>query len=82
MLESLLEKYENLLIMDGFDGCIIGVGESCGSEPRVVYDVNKVIEQLMNNGMSCEEAGEWFSFNQLGAYMGENTPIFLFTPES
>ena len=78
MLENLLEKYENLLIMDGFDECIVGVGESCGSEPRVVYDVNKVLHQLMKEGMTWEEAEEWFSFNQLGAYMGENTPhIFV-----
>lgn len=79
MLEILLETYENLLLMDGFDDCIIGVGESCGQPPRVIYDSKKVIQRLVEDGLDYEEAVEWFNFNQLGAYMGERTPIFLLT---
>lgn len=79
MIKQLIEKYDELLIMDGFDDCIVGVGESCGSEHRVVYDVTKIVEKLMNEGMTEEDTYEWFSFNQLGAYLGEQTPIFLFT---
>ena len=41
MLEELLEKYDDLVIMDGFDSCIVGVGESCGQPPRVIYSVKK-----------------------------------------
>lgn len=81
MLEELLEKYDDLVIMDGFDSCIVGVGESCGQPPRVIYSVKKIIGKLtIEEGMSHEEAFEWFEFNQFGAYVGEQTPIFLFEP--
>jgi hypothetical protein len=31
----------------------------------------------MKQGMDEEEAEEFFSFNTLGAWVGENTPLFL-----
>jgi hypothetical protein len=31
----------------------------------------------VNDGMTEEEAEEYFNFNQLGAWIGENTPCFL-----
>jgi hypothetical protein len=43
-----------------------------------VYDLNKCIEVLVDrDGMSQEEAVEYMDFNVLGAYVGEETPIFL-----
>jgi len=30
----------------------------------------------MEEGMECDEADEYFNFNQLGAYVGETTPCF------
>ena len=66
-----------LLRMDGFDNCILGVVERYGEPPIVCYDRDLVIRQLENNGMSNEEAEEFFQFNQIGAWMGENTPCFL-----
>jgi hypothetical protein len=32
---------------------------------------------LIKEGMSEEEAEEYFQFNVEGAWVGENTPIFL-----
>ena len=42
-----------------------------------VYNKLKCIESLIKEGMDEEEAEEYFSFNVEGAYVGENTPIFL-----
>lgn len=83
MLKEILEKYEDeeLIIMNGYDNCIVGVGESCNQPPRIIYSVERILKQLIEqDGMSYDEASEWFEFNQLGAYVGEKTPIFLFTP--
>ena len=43
--ENLCEMYgdDDLLFMDGFDDCIIGVMERYGMEPIVIYDKGKVI---------------------------------------
>jgi hypothetical protein len=65
--------------MDGFDDCIIGIVERFGSEPILCYDRQAVLEKLMEDGMTHEEAEEYFSFNQIGAWVGETTPCFLST---
>lgn len=66
------------MMMDGFDDCIVGVGYRCGSEPVVAYDMDMIISKMMDrDGMSYEDAVEFFEFNQLGAYVGKQTPIFL-----
>ena len=74
------ENFEEVVVMDGYDDCILGVAEGFGSKEVVVYDREKVFQKLEDNGMTREEAVEWYEFNQLGAYVGENTPMFLITP--
>lgn len=67
----------DLLCMDGYDDCIAGIVERYGEPPIVCYDRELVIRRLENDGMSNEEAEEFFEVNQIGAWMGENTPCFL-----
>jgi hypothetical protein len=68
----------DLLTMDGYDDCIIGIGYRCEMEPYVVYDTNKIINKLMKeNNMSWYEAAEYHEFNQACAYVGPNTPGFI-----
>lgn len=62
-----------------FDDCIIGITQSAGHiKEVVVYDRSMCIEALMRSGhASLEEAEEFFEFNTAGAYVGEDTPVFL-----
>jgi len=68
---------QGALKADGFDDCIIGVAERCSKQPLLVYDVSKIIEKLMKDGLSYEEAQEHFDFNIAGAWVGEGTPLYL-----
>lgn len=80
--EEISEWNEEALTCDGFDDSIIGVGERIGLGPVVVYDVNKMINTLIErDGMTYEDAYEYFSFNISGAWMGEYTPIFVHKSE-
>ena len=67
------------LMADGFDAAIIGLAQRCGQPDLVVYDAAKCIEILMRegDGMTYEEATEYFEFNTLGAWVGEHTPLFM-----
>ena len=67
-----------MMVADGLDEAIIGVIEGFGLESRACYDQEKVLDILMaRDGMTCVEAQEWYEFNILGAYCGENMPVFL-----
>lgn len=67
---------------DGLDEAIIGIGSRCGSSDVLVYDASKVVEILMRrDGMTRDDAMEFFSFNIEGAYVGEQTPIWVWPKE-
>lgn len=72
---------EDMLTMDGYDDCIIGVVEQFGRPPIVCYDKQMVLAKLQRDGMSEDEAEEFWSFNQIGAWVGDGTPCFL-TPNA
>ena len=67
----------DMLVMDGYNHCIVGVVERFGQTPLVCYDRDKVIESHMSEGMDYDEAEEFFEFNQIGAWLGESTPCFI-----
>ena len=77
ILETHPDDINELLFMDGYDDCITGIMMRFNLPPIVCYDKNKVIQQLMRDGMAVEEAEEWFSFNQIVGWLGERTPCFL-----
>ena len=66
---------------DGFDEAVIGIGRQFNKN-LVIYDEDKCIQILMErDGMSEEEAIEFFEFNVVGAYVGEYvgeyTPVYV-----
>ena len=67
---------EELIYADGYDDAIIGVGGAF-NQRAVVYDIAKVLEVLVAEGATYEDAEEFFGFNISGAYVGEHTPIFV-----
>ncbi len=66
-----------LMFADGHDGAILGIVEHDGI-PIVVYDTAKILRLLRSrDGMSRDEAEEFFEYNIAGAFMGKQTPLFL-----
>jgi len=63
--------------MDGFDSCVVGLVAAFGRQSVICYDQALVIAALEEQGMSYDEAVEFFWFNQIGAYVGDGTPAFL-----
>ena len=71
---------EDAIVFDNmsYDGSIVGVT----TDGRVVYDYDKMVEELMQDEeWSYEEAAEWIDYNTIRAlpYAGENGPIILFS---
>lgn len=71
------KKEEKMILMDGYNDCIVGFVEQFGRPSIVCYDKSLIIQRLMSDGMSQEDAEEYFEYNQIGAYVGEFTPCFL-----
>ena len=69
---------EGVLLADGLEDAFIGV--SCGFGPnKAIYDWDKCVDIFMTRDkMTYEEAVEWIDYNVTGAYVGEQTPEFIF----
>ena len=71
------EEFDDTVFYDEFDAAFMGFGWQFSTGPVTVYNQDLVMEILMEDGTSAEDALEHFSFNVIGSYVGERTPIFL-----
>lgn len=76
--DSVIEHNPEALFAIGFEDALVGVGVRCGQTSLAVYSYNKAVEVLIKKGMTYEEAVEWMSFNVVGAWAGEHTPIWVY----
>ena len=67
-----------LITADGLDKAIVGTVSSFGRKETVLYSIKKILEIMMErDGMTEEEALEFFEFNIIGSYNGEGMPSFM-----
>jgi hypothetical protein len=86
ILEILKEASENseeeILLADGLDEALIGLCQRYGQQDVAAYSFEKVISIFMErDGMTYDEAVEYFDFNVIGAWVGDGTPAFIRTFE-
>ena len=74
--ETLPEWAEGALILEGFDQAIIGLGQQRGSQPCLIYSVEKIIANLKND-MDSDDAWEFYEHNIGCMYAGPGTPIMM-----
>jgi hypothetical protein len=77
VLDIIILQYpeEEFTIATGFDQAIIGVDEV---SMRIIYSMAKCVDILIAEGMTEEDAEDYFDYNVAGAYVGERTPIWSF----
>jgi hypothetical protein len=76
--DDINEFAEGAIILDGLDDAIIGIVEEFGNGPRVLYSKDKILSILCErDGMSIEESVEFYDYNIVGLYAGEQNPVFL-----
>ena len=73
--DIICEYNEESMLADGFDDAVIGMVDGFAENPVVLYDKDKCIDILCED-MPREEAVEYFNFNIMGAYVGDNPPKF------
>ena len=61
---------------DGYDDAVMGIS----TDGKLVYSVEKMIEILIRDSdMNKVDAIEWLEYNTFNAYVGEMTPIWVYT---
>jgi len=76
--EHLESMGENALLMDGFDEALIGFSQRINEPLLAVYSWEKMMTVCIErDGMDDEVAEEYISYNCIGAWVGEQTPIIV-----
>ena len=70
-----------MLTADGFNDAIIGIARRCGQPDLMAYSVSKCLDILMRDGATYEDAVDFFEFNVAGAWVGEETPVWIYDAE-
>ena len=74
-----------MLKIDGHDNAILGPALVWGKDGTrtevLIYDAEIIRDNLMGDGMTSEEAREYIEFNIEDAYVGEDTPILVWTQD-
>ncbi len=66
------------MLADGLEGAFVGFTIRFGfGQPIACCDYDAVIAQYVRDGMTEEEAVEFFDYNVIGAWVGEGTPCYL-----
>ena len=73
------DDVETMMMDVTLDEAFVGIATTFGEKIRAVYDINKVIDLLQRQGMTYEEAEEYFDYKIVGSYEGEQAPIFMHT---
>ena len=67
-----------MLLADGFNDAIIGTGERAGQPTIAVYDFDRCVAILCErDNMGLDDAVEYMYYNVIGAWVGEETPLFV-----
>jgi hypothetical protein len=72
------EMDESVLLMDGFEEAFIGYSQRINEPVLAVYSYERMLGVLVRrDDMDYDEATEYISYNCLGAWVGEKTPIIV-----
>lgn len=76
--DELAEINPQALLADGLEAAMVGYTVNHHHPVVAVYDIDKCVKVLVDrDGMTPEGADEFLSFNTLGAYVGENGPLYV-----
>jgi hypothetical protein len=73
------EYAEGAVLLDGLEGAIVGIVEDFGSPGRkMLYSKQRILDILQERDlMTMGEAEEFYDYNILGLYAGEQNAVFL-----
>jgi len=72
------EYAEGAILLDGLESAIVGIVEEFGNGRRILYSKPTILSILQErDGMTEQESEEFYDFNILGLYAGEQNAVFL-----
>jgi len=78
VIDQLGDLNPDAYLFDNMDSALVGIGYRAHKDPVAVYSQARIFERLLTDGLSEEDAAEYFTGKFIGIWAGENTPVILF----
>lgn len=77
--KEVMDEFANVVVLDGFEDALVGFSRRPTQPIVAVYDGDMIAMILQKrDGMTEDEAIEYISYNMLGLWVGETTPVIYF----
>lgn len=77
ILATLNDLNPDAVLFDNMDSAIVGVGYIGHMDPVAVYSRAKIYEKLLADGLSEDDAEEYYSSKFVNRWCAENTPVII-----
>jgi hypothetical protein len=77
VLDQLGDLNPDAYLFENMAAALIGLGYIGYKDPVAVYSKAKIYAKLLADGLSEEDAEEYFSSKFVGVWAGEQTPVIL-----
>jgi len=77
VLNQLLDLNPEAVLFENMDTALVGVGYIAGVDPVAVYSKARIYNKLLADGLSPEDADEYYTGTFLSLRAGPQTPVIL-----
>jgi len=77
IIEQLSDSNPDAVFFDNMNAALIGIGYRAHLEPVAVYSKSAIYEKLFADGLSKEDADEYFNGRFTSVWADEHTPVII-----
>lgn len=77
VIDQLSDLNPDAYLFENMDSALIGIGQIGHKEPVAVYSRAKIYAKLLADGLSDDDAAEYFYGKFVNTWAGENTPVII-----
>jgi len=76
-VDQLSDLNPDAILLENMESAIVGIGRIGTADPVAVYSRAKIYAKLLADGLSQEDADEYYHGKFAGAFAGNDAPVIL-----
>ncbi|NDC55216.1 MAG: hypothetical protein EBZ69_00010 [Alphaproteobacteria bacterium] len=76
ILAELNDRNPDAYLFENMNDALVGLGSVAHKDPVAIYSQQKILNKLLADGFSQEDAEEYFS-KFIGIWVGDKTPVII-----
>jgi len=77
VLDQLSDLNPDAVLFENMNSAIIGLGYVSDADPVAVYSRARIYNKLLGDGLSVEDADEYYKGKFVAVHAGDQTPVIL-----